>query len=221
VQSNIAAMDVQMIELPAFTESHAAALMICATLRTKDRKITQRVKALHKMSSAMIARMKGRNDPATVALFGGGPGQMANTHLHVNILRRRNLGPLPKSNSKSSEVQAAMQPFIGQRADVSLSAYFRVPIGDLPAEGGIIRPALALDAQLGDVTIKQTGAYLRIVGGPIDSVRWRMPTDGQEIRVELEVDRQVIIGDSYLTDCYNLARSAFRLLVLGEVSNGS
>jgi hypothetical protein len=208
-----------MIDLPDFGDSHSAAMIVCAHIQRVSKPIERLVKQLPSSDKAFVASFGKGKGACKIMLFGGGKGDGGKGHVHINLFKTQSISSTLKVNKQVQDIQQMLAQFAGCKAHIRFSTFFYVPVGDLPENGGIIQPALSLDAHIDDVVIRQNGAKLEILGGEVNSVEWLMRADRKEVRIELEAFRKAKIDKRYLAECFHLMHSAFQILVLGEVTH--
>ncbi len=162
---------------------------------------------------ARVARYRTGSGTALVRSWLTGKN---NCQLHVdcalgNVFLSR---PKPKATHKKGEVLDSIGSVLGEQIDVRISAYFDVPLKDLP-EKGLIR-AFSPEQESGDVTVRMTGCTLSLTGAPVTGVRWNIREEGKKciVRVSMKAERSETISEQYLTGLWDWMEQQFRLFVL-------
>jgi hypothetical protein len=151
-----------------------------------------------------------------------GLGENTGKHFHVDITKQeifpKKLMPKSTRNISLAKVEKQFERLDGKEILVDYKGLFVIGLAELP-EAGIIK-SLSFQTQFGDVAIKLRAANLSVKGAPVNSISWNMRADGKEFRVMLTAEKVVArVGENYLTDALSMLENAFKVFILGKISN--
>ena len=197
--------------LPTFENSRCQGLTACGMLQTKDKDLIRWIDA--RKNEAIVAHYKASGEPALIRVVFGGT---TDCHVHIDVLKRSFFlnRPVPKRTTPLAEIQIALAHVSGEQIIVESRSRFFVSINDLPRKG--IARATSFVVKQDNLSIKMTGARFSIQGAPIQEINW-FYRDKDSIGVDLEAVVSTTIQDDYLTSLLEMAETAFREFVLGNV----
>ncbi|HUT14175.1 MAG TPA: hypothetical protein VMY42_27060 [Thermoguttaceae bacterium] len=191
------------LRLPKFENTKCCFLTACGQVVTEDKDFLQWLAK----QDPLEARYRAAGRSAYVRVyFGRGLGR----HIHIDVAAREHfLGSPPTPKNKISEIRQAMKKVEGHEVNVKIVGLYRLSQTDLPE---IVRSTL-VETQVGEVSLKTTGVTLAVDGAPIHELRWWVPGDGGDARIQLKAEITRKIDDSYLEHCCELLESVFNVFV--------
>ncbi len=197
------------IELPEFEGTYGLMLTACGQVRGKG----LGYKAGGESAEVKVARYQTSSGSAFIR---GCLRRKEGWHLHIDC----GLGSAfegrdkPKPTHKKAEVMHLVEESLGAQIDVHITAYFDVPLLELP-EKGLIR-ALAAEQKTGDMAVKLTGAAFSLSGTPVNEIRWnRTGKEKEMVRVSVGGERSVVVNENYLCESWKWINEQFLFFVLG------
>jgi len=198
------------IELPKFEGTYGLMLRACGHLKGAG----FGDEANREQEEVRIAKYRTASGSAFI---GGWLRRKERWHLHIDC----GLGSAfegrdkPKPTHKKAEVMHLVEEALGAQIDVHITAYFDIPLLELP-EKGLIR-AFAAEQKTGDMAVKLTGAAFSLSGTPVNKIRWnRTGTDKEMVHVSVAGERSVVVNENYLCESWKWINEQFLLFVLGR-----
>jgi hypothetical protein len=134
-------------------------------------------------------------------------------HLHIEVASPDYFGrKRPKPSHRISEVRDVLEKLNGEEIDVGIVGRYRLAQGDSPP---VIR-SMIVETSEGELSLKTVGGELLVTGAPIDMIRWWVPGERSEFRIELRTNKTLEINEHYLENCLKILDPVFEALFGSE-----
>lgn len=127
----------------------------------------------------------------------------------------------PVKKALIEEAWKHLETFVDAHADISVTAYYSVPVDDLPRRG-LLRALSGLSTKVCGNQVSLTGGTMAIEGDLFTELRWKLdPDEGNEVVGGRLFGRgESKISDGILTNAFETARDGLNCFVFERKQEG-